>query len=264
MSMNVALTPTASMMGGCSSRGSRQPLPHPTAPDDDPGAAVAQLQAEGQPQPWQQQVAGPLANCPHSAAAASHAYGAAVTSATPPASSGDVCGGCSSPSRGSSILSLSDLSSSQADQKGGSSEGEGGMGLHEGESGAGREGGAGLHEGAAALPAPHVGLHEGAAALPAPHVGLPALPQDGMHTFKVGVGVGFSGHYRNPNSRQCHYPLLRSRTPSSPPKQSAPSPPLQPSPPRRHPPPPPTYETTEWPGFRIYYGFQIFGQLCSE
>ena len=133
MSMNVALTPEASMMGGSSSRGSRLPLPHPTAPDDDPaGAAVAPLQMEGQPQAWQQQVAGTLANCPPSAAAASHAYGAAATSAAPPASShssGDVNGGCSSPSRGSSILCLCDLRSSQADQGGGSSEAgdQGGM-----------------------------------------------------------------------------------------------------------------------------------------
>ena len=52
-----------------------------------------------------------------------------------------------------------------------------------------------------------------------------------------------------------------------PPLPNSPPPPLPSSPPpprRQHPPPPPTYETTEWSGFRIYYGFQIFGQLCSE
>ena len=101
--------------------------------------------------------------------------------------SGDVSGGCSILSRGSSILCLSDLSSNQADQ--GLSEREGGVGLHGGEGGVDLQedgGGVGLHEGEGGM-----GLDEGAAALPGHHVDLQALPQDGMHTFKVGLGLRF-------------------------------------------------------------------------
>ena len=134
----------------------------------------------------QQLVAVARAHCPPSAAATSYSPAPGVkaepaVAASPPpgpvfhgvtvgqsrrgggGSSGDVSAGYSILSQGSSILSLSDLkqSSKQADQGVGSSKGEGDK-----------------------------GLHEGAAALPAPHVDLPALPQDSMHTFKVGVGLG--------------------------------------------------------------------------
>ena len=161
---------------------------------DDQGTGSL-LQAGGHTE-QQQLVAGARAHSPPSAAATSHAPapGEKADSAGPVShgdhvgqcrrggggGSGNVSGSCSILSRGSSILSLSDLSSNQADQGGSSSEGgdegEGDAGLREGS--AGREGG--------------VGLHEGAAAMPATHVDLPALPQDGMHTIKVGVGVGFS------------------------------------------------------------------------
>ena len=137
---------------------------------DDQGTGSL-MQVGGQTE-QQQLVAGARTHCPPSTAATSRA------AAPGPVSHGDhvsqsrrgggggsdnVNGSCSSLSRGSSILCLSDLSSTlQADQEGGSI----------------------------------VGLDEGAAALPALHVDLPTLPQDGMHTIKVGLGLGFSGYFR--------------------------------------------------------------------
>ena len=184
---------------------------------DDQGTGSL-LQAGGHTE-QQQLVAGARAHSPPSAAATSHAPAPGVRvepaiAASPlpgPVSHGDHVGqsrrggggSCSSLSRGSSILSLSDLSSTlQADQEGGSSEGESGADRHEdgGQGGGGvdlrgGESGVDLHGGESGVDL-HVGeggagLHEGAAALPAPHVDLPALTQDGMRTIKVGVGLGF-------------------------------------------------------------------------